>query len=90
MLKEAKGHRYSHNTTQPRTHTQGGFSYREDASAGTVKGHTVDRRQVSQNPLVHLHVLVHGCGHQLAESVRAVQSPAERRLHYTHTHTEAH
>lgn len=43
--------------------------YREDASSRPVEGHAVHGRQVSQDPLVHLHVLVHGRGHQLPEAV---------------------
>lgn len=57
--------------------------YREDASARPVEGHAVHRRQVSQDPLVHLHVLVHGRGHQLAQAVGSVESAAVARLDWT-------
>lgn len=55
-------------------------SYREDAPPRPVEGNAVHGRQVSQDPLVHLHVLVHGRGHQLPETVRAIQPAAETRL----------
>lgn len=61
-------------------HTHKNRIYREDAAPGPVEGDAVHGRQVSQDPLVHLHVLVHGRGHQLPEAVRAVQSAAEARL----------
>lgn len=59
-----------------------GKTYGEDASPRPVKGHAVHGRQVSQDPLVHLHVRVHGRGHQLTETVGAIQSTAEARLHW--------
>lgn len=55
--------------------------YRENAPSRPIEGHAVHGRQVSQDPLVHLHVLVHSRGHQLPEAVGAVQSAAEARLH---------
>lgn len=59
-----------------------GKTYGEDASPRPVEGHAVHGRQVSQDPLVHLHVCVHGRGHQLTETVGAIQSTAEARLHW--------
>lgn len=75
--------------TNPPTHTHAAvvvflffFPYREDASSRPVEGHAVHRRQVPQDPLVHLHVLVHGRGNQLPEAVGAVQPAAKARLHW--------
>lgn len=59
--------------------------YGEDAPPRPVEGDAVHRRQVSQDPLVHLHVLVHGGGHQLPQAVGAVQPSAVARLHWTQT-----
>ena len=56
--------------------------YSEDAPSCPVEGNAVHRRQVSQDPLVHLHVLVHGGRHQLPQAVGAVQPAAEAGLHW--------
>lgn len=69
-------------SSQLHTHTRPSI-YRENASSCPIKGDAVHRRQVSQNPLVHLHVLVHSRGHQLPQTVRAVEPAAEARLHYS-------
>jgi len=57
-------------------------SHREDAASGAVEGDAVDGREVSQDPLVHLHVLVDGRGQELAQAVRAVQTAPVTRLHW--------
>lgn len=69
--------RSTHTNTRART------NYREDASSRPVEGDAVHGRQVSQDPLVHLHVLVHGRGHQLPETVGAIQPAPEARLDWT-------
>lgn len=69
-------------STQRRNKNARGETYGEDASPRPVEGHAVHGRQVSQDPLVHLHVCVHGRGHQLTETVGAIQSTAEARLHW--------
>lgn len=50
---------------------------------------------MSQDPLVHLHVLVDGCGQQLPQAVRAVQPTPVTRLHWLwgggkHQHQHTH
>lgn len=63
--------------------SQTAASHREDAPARPVEGDAVHGRQVSQDPLVHLHVLVDGGGNQLPQPVGAVEPAAEARLHWT-------
>lgn len=76
-------HTHAIKPTHTRRDVRGEFlrPYGKDASARPVEGDAVHWRQVSQDPLVHLHVRVHGRGHQLPEAVGAVQSTAVTRLH---------
>lgn len=73
-------HPQRHNGTANMS-TQKLQSYREDASSRPVEGDTIHGWQVSQDSLVHLHVLVYSSGNQLPEAVGAVQSTAVARLH---------
>lgn len=66
-----------------RTQIQKQMSYCEDAAASAIEGDTVHWWQVSQNSLVHLHMLVNSCRHQLTQPIRAIQPPTVYCLHWS-------
>lgn len=59
-------------------------AHRKNPGTCSIKGYTVHGREMSQDPPVHLHVLIIADGVDRAEALSSCELSASAHLHYNH------
>lgn len=59
-------------------------AHRKNPGTCSIKGYTVHSREMSQDPPVHLHVLIIADGVDRAEALSSCELSASAHLHYNH------